>query len=325
VMALSGMDPPCYVVGVAIALGRLFDWDAIKINRPAVHAGMGLHLKNDGCFKGACMIHDGHTVTALVITKNEETHLSECLASVIGWVDEVVVLDSGSIDRTKEIAEQYGARFYQNLEWQGFGRQRQIAQDYVTSSWCFWLDADERVTSALRDEILSVLRQGTANNVYAIPRLNWFFGRFIRYCGWYPKPVVRLYPLALTHYDDANVHEQVEIRDSFCVKTLVNDLMHYPYKDLRHYVTKSASYANDWAKMKDAEGKKSSLVGAFFRAVLRFFRMYLFQKGMLDGKQGFLLCALSSYYTFLKYAELWILGQDKEKELRNRHLQERQK
>jgi (heptosyl)LPS beta-1,4-glucosyltransferase len=265
------------------------------------------------------MIHDGHTVAALVITKNEESHLQECLASVIGWVDEVVVLDSGSTDRTKEIAEQHGARFYQNLDWQGFGRQRQIAQEYVTSSWCFWIDADERVSSSLRDEILTVLRQGTANNVYAIPRLNWFFGKFIRHCGWYPKPVVRLYPLALTHYDDAKVHEQVVIRDSFCVKMLVNDLIHYPYTDLRQYVVKSTSYANDWAKMKAAEGKKSSLVGAFFRGVLRFFRMYFFQKGVLDGKQGFLLCVLSSYYTFLKYAELWVLAQDSEKEIRNWH------
>lgn len=162
---------------------------------------------------GACMSHGGYSVAAVIITKNEEAHLHECLASVIDWVDEVVVLDSGSTDRTKDIAEQLGVRFYQNLEWPGFGRQRQIAQGYVTSSWCFWLDADERVSLALRDEILSVVRQGAGDHVYAIPRLNWFFGRFIRHCGWYPKPVVRLYPSALTRYDDARVHEQVEVRD----------------------------------------------------------------------------------------------------------------
>lgn len=268
---------------------------------------------------GACMSHGGYSVAAVIITKNEEAHLHECLASVIDWVDEVVVLDSGSTDRTKDIAEQLGVRFYQNLEWPGFGRQRQIAQGYVTSSWCFWLDADERVSLALRDEILSVVRQGAGDHVYAIPRLNWFFGRFIRHCGWYPKPVVRLYPSALTRYDDARVHEQVEVRDSFSIKTLKNDLIHYPYANLRQYVVKSSSYANDWAKMKSAAGKKSSLVGAFSRAVLRFFRMYLFQKGILDGKQGFLLCVLSSYYTFLKYAELWALDQEAAKDLRNRY------
>jgi (heptosyl)LPS beta-1,4-glucosyltransferase len=266
---------------------------------------------------GARMSHGGHTVTAVVITKNEEAHLHECLASVIDWVDEVVILDSGSTDRTKEIAEGFGARFYQNPEWPGFGRQRQIAQEYVTSDWCFWLDADERVGLELRDEILSVVRQGTGKNVYAIPRLNWFFGRFIRHCGWYPKPVVRLYPTALTSYDDSAVHEQVEVLHSFRVETLKKDLIHYPYTDLRQYVAKSSLYANNWAKMKAAAGKRSSLAGAFSRAILRFFRMYLFQKGMLDGKQGFLLCVLSSYYTFLKYAELWALGQDNKNGVRN--------
>ena len=208
-----------------------------------------------------------------------------------------------------EIAAQFGARFYQNSEWPGFGKQRQRAQEYVASKWCFWLDADERVSSALRDEIISVVRHGVGDTVYAIPRLNWFFGRFILHCGWYPKPVVRLYPTALTHYNDAFVHEQVEIFDSMSIKTLTNDLIHYPYADLRQYVHKSSLYANNWAKMKADKGMKSSLSGAFFRSILRFFRMFVFQKGLLDGKQGLLLCVLSSYYTFLKYAELWILSQ----------------
>lgn len=255
------------------------------------------------------MSQSEHTVTAVIITKNEEAHLSDCLASVSGWVDEIVILDSGSTDATMEIAAQYGARFYQNSEWPGFGKQRQRAQGYVSSTWCFWLDADERVSSALRDEILSVVRQGPGCSVYAIPRLNWFFGRFIRHCGWYPKPVVRLYPTALTHYNDSDVHEHVDIFDSMSIKTMGNDLIHYPYADLRQYVTKSSLYASHWAKMKAAKGKKSSLSGAFFRSILRFFRMYLFQKGIFDGKQGFLLCVLSSYYTFLKYAELWVLSQ----------------
>jgi (heptosyl)LPS beta-1,4-glucosyltransferase len=94
---------------------------------------------------------------------------------VADWVDEVVILDSGSTDRTQEIAERFGARFYRNLEWPGFGRQRQIAQEYVTSDWCFWLDADERVSLELRDEILSVVRQGIGNNVYRNSSLELVF------------------------------------------------------------------------------------------------------------------------------------------------------
>lgn len=247
------------------------------------------------------------SVAAVLITKNEEANLRDCLASVRSWVDEIVILDSGSTDRTQQIAEEFGARFFQHAEWPGFGRQRQMAQEYVASAWCLWIDADERVTPPLRDEILAAIRKGPSRRVFAMPRLNWFFGRFIRHCGWYPKPVVRLYPTTLTRYNDAALHEEVQIEDGIDVCTFSGDLLHYPYADLRQYVMKSSLYANEWAQLNASRGKNTSLISAILRSILRFMRMYVVQKGFFDGWQGFLLCVLSSYYTFLKYAGLWVL------------------
>ena len=247
------------------------------------------------------------SVAAVLITKNEEANLRDCLASVRDWVDEIIILDSGSSDRTQLIAEEFGARFYLNADWPGFGRQRQMAQEHVASAWCFWIDADERVTPSLREEILAAVRKGPARCVYAVPRLNWFFGRFIRHCGWYPKPVVRLHPTTLTGYNDVVLHEEVQLGDGIDVCHLHGDLLHYPYMDLRQYVRKSSLYAHEWALLNASRGKKTSLMSAFFRAILRFARMYLVQRGFRDGSQGFLLCVLSSYYTFLKYAELWVV------------------
>jgi (heptosyl)LPS beta-1,4-glucosyltransferase len=252
---------------------------------------------------------DSHTVAAVLIVKNEAAHLEACLASVQGWVDEIVVLDSGSSDGTVDIATACGARVYQHLEWVGFGKQRQKAQEYVTAEWCLWLDADERITPELRDEIRRVIRSDAGRAVYAFPRLNWFFGRFIRHGGWYPRPVIRLYLTMLARYDDAEVHEEVRVDPGVDVRVLHGDLLHYPYSDLRHYINKSSMYANMWAMERWKRGERSSLFSACMHSVGKFFRMYVLKRGFLDGGSGFLLSVLSSYYVFLKYAELWVLHQ----------------
>lgn len=252
---------------------------------------------------------DLHTVAAVLIVKDEARHLSACLASVREWVDEIVVLDSGSSDSTIEIARKCGAKVYQSADWPGFGRQRQRAQSYVTSQWCLWLDADERVTPELRDDIIRVVKDNSGKNVYAFSRLNWFFGRFIRHCGWYPKPVVRLYPAKMTQYDCAEVHESVQIPKDVSVSVLRGDLLHYPYDDLRHYINKSSFYASEWALRREKTGGSSSVFIAFLHALWKFIRMYFLKRGFMDGSSGFLLCVLSSYYVFLKYASLWILRQ----------------
>lgn len=249
------------------------------------------------------------SVSVVIIVKNEESMLEPCLQSV-SWADEIVLLDSGSSDKTLDIAVQYGAKIFENLDWQGFGRQRQIAQSYARNDWVFWIDADERVSDDLALEIRQKVKQDNQNMVYAIPRLSWVFGRYIRHSGWYPDYVVRLYAREKTGYDDALVHEKVIVTKELTSKKLMADLIHFTYKDLHHYLTKSARYAQLWADQKQKQGKKTSLLQATLHALGCFIKMYLLKLGILDGRQGFLIALLSSHSSFIKYADLWVRQQN---------------
>lgn len=247
-------------------------------------------------------------LAAALIVKNEADNLRQCLASVVGWVDEIVVLDSGSTDDTVAIAESFNAKVFSNINWPGFGKQRQLAQSYIQSDWVLWLDADERVTAELRDEIQTLLRDPPTQTVFAMPRLSWAFGRFIRHSGWYPGHVVRLYPTRLTGYDAALVHEKVLVPQGVKVQRLRGDLLHYPYRDMQHYVLKVAGYTASWAQQQHARGKRTSLLQGIGHAIACFIRMYIFKAGILDGAQGFVLATVGAYTTFIKYADLWMLG-----------------
>jgi len=246
------------------------------------------------------------TLAVVLIVKNEAKHLSACLDSIKKWVDEIVILDSGSSDNTEEIARQYTQKFYTHLEWLGFGPQRRLAQSYVTSDYILWLDADERITPKLKISIQNAVNKNKANTVYQISRLSWVFGRFIRHCGWYPDRVLRLYPTKLTQYNDALVHEKVEITSSMNIENLEGDAIHYTYDDVHHYLVKSAGYANAWATQRQEKGKSSSITQGILHAISCFIKMYIIKAGFLDGKQGFLLSLLSAHSTFVKYADLWV-------------------
>ncbi|OYD24358.1 glycosyltransferase family 2 protein [Oceanimonas baumannii] len=245
------------------------------------------------------------TLAAVLIVKNEAENLADCLAT-LDWVDEIVVMDSGSTDATQAVAEAAGARFFVNAQWPGFGPQRRLAQSKVNSDWVLWVDADERVTPELRASIEEVLAAPAENTVYSMARLSWVFGRFIRHCGWYPDRVLRLYPKALTGYNDALVHEKVETGPGIRTVPLRGDLLHYTYRDLQHYLVKSAGYASAWAEQRQRRGKKSSLLQGLLHGVGCFVKMYIVKAGFLDGKQGLLLSLLSAHSTFVKYADLWI-------------------
>lgn len=245
------------------------------------------------------------TISVAMIVKNEAQDLALCLDTVKDWVNEIVILDSGSSDNTKEIALNYGAKFYENTDWQGFGKQRQIAQRYVTSDYVLWLDADERISPTLRQSILDVVAQNRENTVYQLPRISEVFGREIRHSGWYPDYVVRLYRTNYAQYGDELVHEKVHYPANTKVEKLKGDLQHFTYKSLHHYLVKSAGYAKAWADQRQAKGKKATLWQGISHAIGCFVKMYILKAGFLDGKQGLLLAILSAHSTFVKYADLW--------------------
>ena len=184
--------------------------------------------------------HNGRTLSLIVITRNEAHNLHDCLQSVQGLADEVVVIDSNSIDATCDIARQFGAVVSQPADWPGFGPQKQRALDMATCDWVLSLDADERVTPELAQEIRQVL-MNDARAAYQMPRLSWYCGKFIRHSGWQPEHVVRLFPRAQARFSDDLVHERV-ISD-LPLKTLRNHLLHYSYLNFSQVLSKTDAYS----------------------------------------------------------------------------------
>ncbi|WP_421867952.1 glycosyltransferase family 2 protein [Motiliproteus sp.] len=246
------------------------------------------------------------TLTVIVLTKDSASFLRRCLASA-DWADELLVYDSGSSDETLAIAAEFNAKVVVDEDWQGFGRQRQKAQQQATSDWLFWLDSDEIISAELRDSIRETLQEAQPDYAYRCARLTDYFGSFIRHGGWYPDWVVRLHDRQRYQYNDAQVHESISC-DKEQIRTLNGDLEHYTTESFSAYMAKSVRYADDWARDRHARGKKVSVAGVLLRSGWMFIRKYLLQRGCLDGKHGLLLAVQSSHYTFNKYFALWILN-----------------
>ncbi len=246
-------------------------------------------------------------ITAVLIAKNAATDLPDCLES-IAWVDEIVLLDSGSDDDTVAIAESFGAKVFVSEDWPGFGSQRQRAQSYASNDWIFMIDVDERVTPALRASIESLLTQPNADKVYCFDRVSDFFGRFIRTSGWYPDWVERLYRKDKFSYNDAPVHERVVCESAQKVK-LAGELLHFTTGSYNDFMQKSLRYASDWSEQRYARGKRTTLGGVFVRSLGTFLIKYILRRGFMEGRHGVLLAGVSAVYTFNKYGSLWVLQQ----------------
>lgn len=243
------------------------------------------------------------TIALAMITKNEELHLDACLQTVHNWVDEIIILDSGSTDTTEEIARKYTDKFFVNTDWQGFGKQRQIAQSKISSDYVLWLDADERISESLKQEILNAIAENKPNTAYQINRLSSAFGKFIHHSDWTPDWLIRLYRIKDGSYDDSLVHEKVVLNKNIKTEKLKGLLLHYTYQDLHHYINKTTGYIKAWAD--EREGKrKSGLTTALVHAFAAFIKMYILKLGFLDGKHGFILAWLTMNSTFIKYIDL---------------------
>ncbi|MBM2841009.1 MAG: glycosyl transferase family 2, partial [Bacteroidetes bacterium] len=180
------------------------------------------------------------TLSVVTITLNEERNIAECLASV-HWADELIVVDSGSTDRTMELARQYTSKVL-SVEWKGYGATKNYALDQAAGDWVLWLDADERVTPPLADEIKQVIAGNGEASGYSVARRAYFLGRWIKHCGWYPSRVTRLFRRAQGRFSENRVHEQLIVQGS--VGALQNDLMHYTDPDLQHYFAKFNRYTS---------------------------------------------------------------------------------
>ncbi|TDO94800.1 glycosyltransferase involved in cell wall biosynthesis [Halanaerobium saccharolyticum] len=241
-------------------------------------------------------------LTALVLTYNEEDNIADCLDS-INWIERVVVIDSYSDDRTEKICQQYDkVDFYEN-EFNDFASQRNFGLDKIETEWVFVIDADERVTEELRDEIKDVLNKPEVEG-YEISRKNYFLGKWIKYCGWYPDYTLRLFRSKYKY--KGLVHESPQINGR--IDRLKNDFIHYTYKDLESYVSKMNQYTTLDAEKKYSAGKTVGISYILSRPFLEFVKKYILKRGFLLGSQGLILSILSAYYQFLKSVKLWELN-----------------
>lgn len=240
-------------------------------------------------------------ISVTVITLNEEREIGDCLESV-AWADEIVVVDSGSSDRTVEIARKYTEKVVCH-EWPGYAAQKNWAIGLATHNWILSVDADERVSPELREEIRQILELSPRLLGYRIPRKNFFLGRWIKHGGWSPDYVLRLFRKDAGRFAQRKVHESVTVQGE--IGLIRSPLEHYTYRSLADYYQRMDRYSTLAAEEMFETGKKAGLIDLLFRPWATFLKMFLLRQGFRDGMDGFLLSRLYSIYTFSKYAKLY--------------------
>ena len=244
------------------------------------------------------------TLSAILITRNEEANLEDCLASLDGLATQIVVVDTQSTDRTLAIAQRYGALISSPPDWPGFGPQKNRALDLASEDWVLSLDADERLTPELRAEIMGVLDK-PQTDCYAIPRLSWYCGRFMRHSGWTPDYVDRLFKRGSARFSSDLVHERLIPKGP--VLRLKNQMLHYSFMNLAQVQEKMERYSTASAQQAFARGKTASPLKAILHGAWSFFRTYILRAGFLDGPQGFSLALANAKGSYLRYIKLWRL------------------
>lgn len=238
------------------------------------------------------------TLSVTIITRNEAENIRQCLESV-AWADEIIVVDSGSVDKTVEICKEFTDQVFIDQDWQGFGIQKNRALDKATGDWILSLDADELITPELAAEIKQAIT-GT-HPVYEIPRLSTFCGREIRHSGWWPDYVARLFRKGHARFSDDPVHERLVYESE--VQQMKNPLKHHTAPDLDEVLEKMNRYSSIGAEKKHLDGKSTGLFSAITHGLWAFLWSYFGRAGFLDGREGFILAvtkAENSYYRYLK-------------------------
>lgn len=245
-------------------------------------------------------------ISATIITLNEEKKLKKCLES-LSWADEIIVVDSGSTDSTREIAKALGARVFQH-PWLGYGQQKNYAMSQCSHDWVLNVDADEIVTEELRNSICDFL-SAVAWSVEgargaALPRLSWYLGRWIRHGGWYPNYLVRLSDRRYSRWTEPRVHEALVVDGK--VEKLNGDLLHYTFDSVGDQVAANIRYARLGASVARERGERASWLRLIFKPFGKFLETYFWKLGFLDGFPGFVISMNAAHSMFMKYVELRI-------------------
>lgn len=241
------------------------------------------------------------TLSVVIITKNEEKNIQRCLESVVGIADEIIVVDSFSTDKTEALCKKYPVRFFQE-EWKGWGPTKNFANSLASGDYILSLDADEALSLELQKSLREI--KNSLEGYYSFRRRTQYCGQWISHCGWYPDIKLRLFPKDQAFWNEAQVHEDVELPNPKAAVQLVSgDINHYSYYTLSEHIERANLYSSlAAAKIAASPLKWLSLHGPI-RAFLRFAKSYFFKRGFLDGFFGLCICSFSALEVFLKYAK----------------------
>lgn len=246
-------------------------------------------------------------VTATIITFNEAANIRAALES-LSWADEIIVVDSESTDDTVAIARQFTGKAPMKVivrPWPGYIAQKNFAAAQASHDWIFSLDADERVTPALADEIKRVLAANTSTAGYRVPRVTFHLGRWMRSTDWYPDYQLRLYDRRRATWSGKYVHESVKADGP--VEDLKSELQHYAYRDLAHHFQTMDRYTTLAARQMFEEGRRAGFLDLLVHPPAAFFRNYILRAGIKDGVPGLIVSAMNARYVGMKFAKLWEL------------------
>ncbi len=249
-------------------------------------------------------------ISATVIALNEEKDLPRCLES-LKFCDEIILIDSGSTDRTVEVAKKYGAKVIQE-PWRGYGAQKNFAMQQAKNEWVLNLDADEVVTTELKNEILIEIQSQNPASGYFIARKTFYLGKWIQYGGWYPNYVTRLCKKSISKWTEPAVHEELTIEGE--VRNLKNPMLHYTFSDISDQLRTNLKYAKQGADQLHSKNKKATILKLIFKPISKFFETYILKLGMLDGLAGFIISVNAAHSVFMKYSFLFELQNEKFKQ-----------
>jgi glycosyltransferase involved in cell wall biosynthesis len=238
-------------------------------------------------------------ISATIITLNEERNIARAMES-LRCCDEIVVVDSGSIDRTPEIAERLGARVIES-PWPGYAQQKNFAADRAAHDWILSIDADEALSEALEGEIWQIKKRGPRFDAYTMPRLAQYLGRWILHSGWYPDRKVRLYNRGKAKWVGEFVHESVHVEGN--VGHLESDLLHFTCDSLSEHLKTMDRYTTLAAEQLVSQRFHVGWQHLLLDPPWTFFRTYMLRRGFLDGMEGMTIAYMAALYNFLKYAK----------------------
>jgi glycosyltransferase involved in cell wall biosynthesis len=249
-------------------------------------------------------------LSAVIITFNEEKNIERCLLSLLPVVDEIVVLDSFSTDKTSALVHKYDKVNFFEREWKGYADSKNYANSLATGDLILSIDADEELSAELQQNIQKLKEQGFKSQIYNINRITNYCGQWIKHCGWYPEYKPRIFRKDIAQWTGI-VHEVLEFNQSTSIQNIGGHILHYSYPTIESHLRKIITYAELTARKKFEAGKRYNF---FFHGLVKptftFMKQYFFQRGFMDGYYGFVICTFTSFFYFLRYVNFRMISRN---------------